>query len=132
MLKPLLLARSPSLAVVGKKYSSPSEWTEILNGLFMVQTVWPAVPVMAVAGTAERHRSCPTQILDRNIVWMWKRGRILASILKSYLGTAVSVVGLQRGDGAAHGGVALAVGDLNIVVPAALHRPRDNYYERRY
>lgn len=65
MLKPLFSAREPSFAAVGKAYSSPSLWTAILKGLFMLQTVCPAVPVTAVAGTADRQRSSVPQYLAR-------------------------------------------------------------------
>ena len=63
MEKPLLLARVPSEAVVVSAYSSASLWTEILKGLFMLHTVWPAVPVTAVVGAAPRHRSSVPQYL---------------------------------------------------------------------
>lgn len=55
----------PSAAVVGKKYSRPSLCTAILKGLFWLQTVWPAVPVTAVAGTADMHLSSVPQYLRR-------------------------------------------------------------------
>ena len=73
ILKPLLLAMRPSAAVVGKKYSRPSLCTEILKGLFWLQTVCPAVPVTAVAGTADMHRSSVPQYL-RRLSWS-VRGR---------------------------------------------------------
>ena len=63
MEKPLLLARVPSEAVVVSAYSSASLCTEILKGLFMLHTVWPAVPVTAVVGAAPRHRSSVPQYL---------------------------------------------------------------------
>ena len=63
----------PSAAVVGKKYSRPSLCTEILKGLFWLQTVCPAVPVTAVAGTADMHRSSVPQYL-RRLSWS-VRGR---------------------------------------------------------
>ena len=65
ILKPLLLAMRPSAAVEGWKYSRPSLCTEILKGLFWLQTVCPAVPVTAVAGTADRHRSSRPQYLGK-------------------------------------------------------------------
>ena len=49
----------------GWKYSRPSLCTEILKGLFWLQTVCPAVPVTAVAGTADRHRSSRPQYLEK-------------------------------------------------------------------
>ena len=63
ILKPLLLAMRPSAAVEGWKYSRPSLCTEILKGLFWLQTVCPAVPVTAVVGTAPRHLSSRPQYL---------------------------------------------------------------------
>ena len=54
---------TPSAAVEGWKYSRPSLWTEILKGLFWLQTVCPAVPVTAVAGTADKHLSSSPQYL---------------------------------------------------------------------
>ena len=71
ILKPLLLARTPS-AEVESKYSRPSLCTEILKGLFWLQTVCPAVPVTAVAGTADRHLSSRPQylrMLSQGEVW---------------------------------------------------------------
>ena len=79
-----MLARVPSGAVpVASAYSSPSLCTAIykniftsfpvlkchtLNGLFMLHTVWPGVPVNAVVGATLKHLNSVPQYLEKIII----------------------------------------------------------------